>query len=133
MEDVVHDGRTDGGLKEFYESGKGDGLGWGIVFILAGLIVTLEVFGVVSGLQWWNGWSVFFLGAGLITLVGSLACLSAGLATKGGWGVFFALILLALGVGGLWQVDVFWPFVLIGFGILILIGALHKSTTGTKA
>ena len=135
MESAIEmDGNVNGGgLREFYESGKGDSLGWGLVFILAGSIVLLEMAGLVSGLEWWNGWSVWFLGAGLITLVGSAICLRVGLTSKGGWGVFLSLILLALGIGGLAQVDVFWPFVLLGIGIMILIGAVHKSTSGTGA
>lgn len=122
-----------GGMREYYESGKGDALGWGLTLILAGSIVLLEMAGLVSGVEWWNGWSVFFLGAGLITLAGSAICLSVGLASKGGWGVFFSLVLLAIGIGGLVQVDIFWPTVLLGLGILFLIGAVHKTTSGSSA
>jgi hypothetical protein len=115
------------GLEEFYKSGKGDAVGWAIIFIWGAIVLAMELSEAVSDLSWWNGWSVFFTGFGVIVLVNSLIHVFAKQQSKGVGGFIFGFILLVVGLGGF--VDTAWAWVvfLVILAVLILIGVFaHK-------
>jgi hypothetical protein len=52
-----------------WRSDRLDGIGWAAAFLWAALVLLAEAVGYPSGSSWWNGWAVFFVGAGAIVLV----------------------------------------------------------------
>ena len=53
----------------WWRSDRLDALGWAAAFLWAALVLLAEAVGYPSGSSWWNGWAVFFVGAGAIVLV----------------------------------------------------------------
>jgi len=46
-----------------------DSAGWGLFFLWGALVIVAEVTNFANNFAWWNGWSVFFIGAGIISLI----------------------------------------------------------------
>jgi hypothetical protein len=120
----------------WWESDKVDSIGWALGFIWAGFVLFGEALKFSSTYAWWEPWSIFFTGAGIIVLS------EAGyrLITpryRGKWigTLIFGVILFAIGTGGhpIW--DWIWILVLFAIGAIILYGALwgrkpHMSEQG---
>ena len=106
-----------------------DTIGWGASFIWAALVVLASVTGFAANFRWWDGWAVFFVGAGIITLVEAVIRLQVPryrnkcVATLV-WGLFMLAIGFGAGdwVAGGW----FWVLALAIIGILIIRGALAR-------
>ncbi len=112
--------------KGFGENDIIDTLGWAAVFIWAGLVLLTETKDFAATYSWWDGWAVFFTGAGTIVLLQTAVRLLAPRYRKSITGsLVFGLVLLGIGLGDL--INVFWPFVLIAIGVIILIRALVRS------
>ena len=114
-------------LEEFYKSGKGDAVGWAIIFIWAAIVYALGLSGFTDSYSWWNGWSVFFTGFGVIVIIQSIIHVLAKQRNKAIGGFIFGFILLIIGLGGF--IDTSWalPIFLVIIAILILIGVFtHK-------
>ena len=56
----------------FQRSGRGDTLGWGLIFLWGMIVIIAELVGWTEGISWWNGWAMFFLGFGIIALFGGV-------------------------------------------------------------
>ncbi len=121
------------GLKEFYKRGRGDALGWGLVFIWGAIVALLEITNVVSGINWWDGWAMFFAGFGILALIGAvIAVIVEENHSKAGWNFFFGFILLGFSLSGLINPNLFGVMILCAIASTILIGALNKKTTSKK-
>ena len=46
-----------------------DSAGWGLFFLWGALVTVANVTNFSNNFAWWNGWSVFFIGAGIISLI----------------------------------------------------------------
>lgn len=102
-----------------------DTFGWAAVFIWAGLVLLADITGFASGLVWWDGWGVFFTGAGIIVLVGTaFRTITPRYRRSVLGGLIFGTILLGIGLGDI--VSWFWPAALLAVGITILIKALGR-------
>ena len=81
-----------------------------------------EVSGYSQVFSWWNGWGMFFSGAGVITLaIAASRLLMTRQRSKAIGGLIFGSFLLAIGLGevGAWL----WPLLLISLGAAILLSA----------
>jgi len=99
-----------------------DAAGWAAIFVWAGLVLlaeNLELLGFPWGFRSLSAWALIFVGAGVIvlvqvlvrlfvpayrrpvigTLIFGVILLGVGLGGMVGWGVIWALILIAVGVG----------------------------------
>ena len=114
------------GLEEFYRTGKGDALGWAIIFIWAAIVVLMEVAGCSKKFPGWDGWSVFFTGFGIIVLVGAVIYFSIGKTDKAIWNLVIGIILLIIGLGDLFNLKWIWVVIFLIIGIVILKKALKK-------
>lgn len=109
----------------FWRVDRLDALWWAAGFIWAGLVLLVETAGLVESVAWWNGWSVFFSGAGVLTLaVSLLRMVLPAYRRKVIAGQVFGLILLAIGLSGFWAV--IWPLALISVGLVIIGGAFAR-------
>ena len=108
----------------WWRSDRLDSVAWAAIFFWAALILLGEAAGYSSTLSWWDGWGVFFSGAGIIVLaeaiirlllpgyrsswwwslvVGSVL-LGIGLESSDGWAWIWALVMAAIGVATLRRV-----------------------------
>jgi len=107
--------------EDWWLQDKIDAVWWGVVFLWGALVLLAETTGFAEDYSWWDGWGVFFTGAGGITLIGTIIRLQMP-AYRAKWvgGMIFGLILLAIGLGT-WAVwGWLWILVLFIVGIIIL-------------
>jgi hypothetical protein len=107
-----------------------DGIGWGLLFILIGGLFFAQNKGWLGG----QGWSYFAIGLGVILVIGFLVRYFSG---NNRWDAFGRLVIgLALayiGIASIYGFGEWWPLVLIVIGIACLAKALwgnkHESYT----
>ncbi len=102
---------------------------WAAILVWAGLVLLADNLGmfqnITIGGEQLEAWSVIFVGAGLIVLLEVLIRLVMPAYRRAVTGSFiFAIILLGIGLGGIIGWGVFWPLILIAIGVAILIGGL---------
>jgi hypothetical protein len=116
------------GWDKWWRSTRSDSLWWAILFILGGVIVILEITNTVDSLSWWNGWSVFFTGMGIVTLLMVLIrYLIPNDQHSVFWGTLWGCILLSIGLGDLVSGWI-WGLVLLAIGVGILKDAITKKS-----
>ena len=89
---------------------------------LGGLVLVAEITNYKANFTWWDGWGVFFAGAGVITLLVAMGrLLMTNQRSKAVGGLIFGCFLLAIGLGEVaaWL----WPALLIAVGVVILVSA----------
>ena len=104
--------------KMCWKSDQLDSLGWAAIFIWGALVLLAQATNFATNLSWWDGWAVFFTGAGVIVLVkatlrllipdhrrswvGDLICglilLGFGLADQINWGWVLPVVLVTIGL-----------------------------------
>jgi hypothetical protein len=111
-----------GGCGDWWQSDRLDGIGWAAIFFWGALVLLAQVTNFAASFIWWDGWTIFLTGAGIIVLLEAaarllipeyrqrvVACMIFG----------FVLMGMALGDLGIW--DLIWPIAL-----LIIAGATLK-------
>lgn len=99
---------------------------WAFILVWAGLVLLGENMRLFD-FDWWNGWAVFFLGVGIIMLLGVGYRLLVPEHRRPVTGsVIFAVILLGIGLGGLVGWGMVGPVVLIAIALVVLIRAFAR-------
>lgn len=102
-----------------------DAIYWAGVFIWAGLVFGADSLGILPQIGGASAWSWVFFGAGLYALVGNLyRATSPDWPAPTGWDYIWAAILLIIGLGGIFNVDVAFPVILIVIGVAFLASTL---------
>jgi len=93
--------------------------GWAFLFIWAGLVLLAENMGILDNLRvGLEAWSVIFIGAGIIVLLGVLLRLFVPAYRRPvGGSIVFGFILLGIGLGEVVGWIAIWPLILIGIGV----------------
>lgn len=107
---------------EWCRTDRGDAIGWGASFVWGGLVLIAEITNYKANFPWWDGWGVFFAGAGVITLLVAIGrLLMTRQRSKAIGGLIFGCFLLAIGLGEVatWL----WPALLIAIGAVVLFSA----------
>jgi hypothetical protein len=116
-----------GDWEKWWKSDLVDGLGWAAAFIWGALVILAGATNIAANFSWWDGWAVFFAGAGVIVFIEVAVRMLLPEYRKGVAGnLIFGLILLAIGLGGLVGWAWIWPLVLIAIAVVILRGALKR-------
>ena len=116
-----------GGWEEWWHSDLVDALGWAAGFIWGALVILAGATNLSANFSWWDGWAVFFTGAGVIVLIEVAVRMLIPKYRMGVVGnLIFSLILLTIGLGGLVGWVWVWPMVLIAIAVLIIGGALKR-------
>lgn len=105
-----------------------DAVGWAAVLIWAAVVILVETTGLAADIVWWEAWPVFFVGLGVITLVGALARLAVPERRKSlVSGLVLALVFMGIGFSMLlgWG----WAWVLPAILIIIAISVLVRAFT----
>ena len=97
--------------------------GWALILIWAGLVLIAENVGMLDNLGIrGEAWSIAFLGAGVIVLLGVLVRLLVPAYRRPVTGsIIFGFILLGIGLGELTRWDVVGALVLIAIGVSIIL------------
>ncbi|MBU0491134.1 MAG: hypothetical protein KKA73_20695 [Chloroflexi bacterium] len=101
------------------------GVIWALILIWAGCVLLLDTMGVLRPFPFLSGWSLIFLGAGLLLLVeaGVRAVLPS--YRRGMRGrVILAFIFLGIGLGSTVGWALVWPLVIIAIGVIMILGVL---------
>lgn len=107
---------------EWWRNDQLDALGWAAIFIWGGLVLLAQATNFAANFSWWNGWPVFFTGAGFIVLVVAvIRLLTPKYRRRVLVSLIFGFILLAIGLGS-W----FWIVLLFVIGLIILISSFAR-------
>jgi len=92
---------------------------WALVLIWTGLVLIAENVGILDNLRvGLEAWSVIFIGAGIIVLLGVLLRLFVPAYRRPvGGSIVFGFILLGIGLGEVVGWIAIWPLILIGIGV----------------
>ena len=97
---------------------------WAAVLIWGALVILAETTGYRKHFSWWEGWAVFFTGAGAILLLASLYRVLVPEHRRSVAGnVIIGLVLLGIGLGSLISWNYIWVIILIVIAIMILLRA----------
>lgn len=101
------------------------GLTGGLILILLGILFLLTT---MDYLSWSNWWQYFLLGLGAIMILEALIRLIAPRAEKSVSGKLIGgSILLIIGASFVYGLVTWWPLILIGVGIIIIVSGFVKS------
>jgi hypothetical protein len=94
---------------------------WGLVFIWAGIIFAADSADILPSVSEANAWSWVFFGAGAISLVGNVSrMMTLTLPNPTTWDYAWSTLLLAIGLGGILNADMFGPVLLLVIGVAVL-------------
>ncbi len=106
-----------------------DAVWWGSAFIWGVLILLVENTGWAGAWGWWDGWGVFFTGAGILALLCAVVRLQVPVyRAKWIFSTIFGFIFLAIGLSA-W--DAAWWIWVVGLmivGVITLLSAFNQKT-----
>ncbi len=111
---------------EFWTSDRLDAFGWAALFLWGAVVVVATYTDFSSDYDWWDGWGVFFVGAGAITLGEAfIRMFVPRYRSKWGWSLFWGSAFLALGLGGLAH-NAWYALPLVAIAVVIFRSALIR-------
>jgi hypothetical protein len=100
---------------------------WAIILIWAGVVLLAENLGFLTRFEWVEAWGIIFVGAGLIVLLEVAVRLLVPSYRRGvGGTLFFAVMLLGIGLGSMFGWNLIWPLILIALGVSALVSGLFR-------
>jgi len=96
-----------------------------LILIWGGIVAFIDVSNLITP-SWWEGWSVFLAGTGVLLLIKAAFRLRPEFRRPVGGTIIIAIILLGIGVGGLVGWNYTWPAILILIGIVIIAGIILR-------
>ena len=109
------------GWEEKWRPDRWDGIGWALIFIWGALVLLAQSTNYSTNFSWWDGFSVFITGIGIIVLLGLFIPTHRHRMVGS---LIFGFILIGIGLGGLVEWNLVWPLVLFTIGIIILLKAI---------
>jgi hypothetical protein len=99
-----------------------DAVVWAFILIWAGLVFLAENMGLLVRFEGLEAWSIGFIGAGLIVLLGVVVRLLVPAYRRPLTGsLIFGVILLGIGLGEVVGWVTIWPLILIAIGVGVLL------------
>lgn len=112
------------GWDEKWRRDRVNALLWALILIWGAVVIILETTGAADDISWWQGWAVFFVGAGAILLLTAFYRFMVPEHRRAITGnVIIGLVLLAIGLGSLISWNYIWVIVLIAIALVILLRA----------
>ena len=112
------------GWDEKWRRDRVNTVGWAAILIWGALVILGETTNFKDHFSWWEGWAVFFTGAGAILLLAAFYRLLVPAHRRAVAGnVILGLVFLGIGLGELISWNYIWVIVLIAIAIMILIRA----------
>jgi len=124
LPEAAREGRREGGRNngwdDWWSSDRLDAIGWAAIFIWGAVVVLATYSDFSEDISWWDGWGVFFLGTGVITLVEAGARLFLpGYRGKFSWTFVWGMVFLSIGLGTLFS-SAWLALALIAIAVVIL-------------
>jgi vacuolar-type H+-ATPase subunit I/STV1 len=112
------------GWDEKWRRDRVNSLLWALILIWGALVILAETTNYKDHFSWWEGWAVFFTGAGAILLLTAFYRLLVPAHRRAVAGnVILGLVFLGIGLGELISWNYIWVIVLIVIAIVILLRA----------
>jgi len=113
--------------EEWWRTDRVDAVGWAALFLWGAIVVVAHNTSFQNSFDWWNGWGVFWFGAGVIVLVETVfRSTLPRYRSKWGWTLFWGTAFLAIGLGEL-AGPVWYALPLAAIAAVILSGAFSRS------
>ena len=98
---------------------------FGLVVILAGILLFLKFQGIMG---WGDWWTYFLLGTGCIIMLDAMVSYASRAKKKLVSGkVFWGLILICVGACKAYGLEGWWPLLIVVMGILIIVSGFEKA------
>ena len=112
---------------DFWRTDRADAFGWAALLLWAAAVMVAGSAGFADRFAWWEGWSVFFTGAGVIVLSGVIyRVLYPTRRRMLAPGIIFGAMLLGFGLDGLGAGGFVWPLALLVAAGSILFGIFAR-------
>jgi hypothetical protein len=116
-----------GEKEEKWRRDRGNALVWAAVLVWGALVILAETTDYRDNFDWWEGWAVFFAGAGTIILLGTFTRLLVPKYRRPViGGLILGFVFLGIGLGGLIETGWVWAIILIAAAVLILVSAFTR-------
>jgi hypothetical protein len=98
---------------------------FGLVVILAGVLLFLKFQGI---LEWGDWWAYFLLGTGCILMIDAIVSCASHTHRKLIFGkVFWGLILICIGACKAYGLKGWWPLLIVVVGVLIIVSGFERA------
>ena len=122
-------GRSD--WEDWWRTDRLDAIGWAALFLWGALVVLAEYTSFQDDFDWWDGWGVFLVGAGLIVLSQTgVRLVMPEYRSKWGWNLFWGTAFLSGGLGELAS-PVWYALPLVAIAVVILKDGFARSRQGS--
>ena len=112
------------GWDEKWRRDRVNAISWAAILIWGALVLLAETSDFKDHFSWWEGWAVFFAGAGAVLLLTAFYRLIVPEHRRAVTGnVIIGLVFLGIGLGGLTSWDYIWVIVLVVVAVMILLRA----------
>jgi len=112
------------GWDEKWRRDRVNAVSWAAILIWGALVLLAETSDFKNHFSWWEGWAVFFAGAGAVLLLTALYRLIVPEHRRAVTGnVIIGLVFLGIGLGDLVSWDYIWVIVLVVIAVMILLRA----------
>ena len=112
------------GWDEKWRRDRVNAVSWAAILIWGALVLLAETSDFKNHFSWWEGWAVFFAGAGAVLLLTALYRLIVPEHRRAVTGnVILGLVFLGIGLGDLVSWDYIWVIVLVVIAVMILLRA----------
>lgn len=125
-------GRSDDEIAEktddWWTSDRLDAVGWAAIFLWGAAVIVASYTDFSTDYDWWDGWGVFFVGAGVIVLAeAAIRLLVARYRSKLAWTFVWGVVSLSIGLGTLYS-SAWLALALVAVAVAILAGAFRRPT-----
>lgn len=122
------EGQRESGWDDWWTSDRLDAVGWAAIFIWGAVVVLASYTDFAEDYSWWDGWGVFFVGAGVIVLVeAAIRLFILQYRSKLAWTFVWGVVFLSIGLGTLFS-TAWLALALVAVAIVILAGAFRNTT-----
>jgi hypothetical protein len=111
--------RSEKQMDEKFRKDPVRGITFAIILIWGGIVAFIET-ADISKPEWWQAWSVFLAGAGIILLIKALFRLRPEHRRPIGGTLVIGIILVCIGLGDMIGWSYSWPVILIAIGLIII-------------
>ena len=113
--------------RDFWQTDRFDDIGWAALLLWAAALVASGNMGLAERFIWWDGWSLFLTGAGVIVLGKIVARTFSPYRRRSEmFGVVFGLFLIGIGLAGLSGGGFFLPLFLAAIAGYVLFRAFAR-------
>jgi cation transport ATPase len=112
------------GWDEKWQRDRVNAVAWAVILVWGALVILAEATGYKDNFSWWEGWAVFFAGAGAVLLLTAFYRVLVPTHRRAVAGnVILGLVLLGIGLGSLISWNYIWVIILIAIALMILLRA----------